>query len=43
MPAPKNALYNASLKDLDEVLRKLRDNKLIYDIKCTYRVEGDGE
>lgn len=35
--------HNASLKDLEEVLRKLRDNKLIYDIKCTYRVEGDGE
>lgn len=35
--------HQASLKDLDEVLQKLRDNKLVHDIKCTYRVEGDGE
>ncbi|MGM9929187.1 MAG: homoserine dehydrogenase [Bacillus sp. (in: firmicutes)] len=35
--------HQASRKDLDEVLAKLRDNSLIHDIKCTYRVEGDGE
>ncbi|MGM9925545.1 MAG: homoserine dehydrogenase [Bacillus sp. (in: firmicutes)] len=33
--------HRASKRNVEEVLQKLRDNNLVYDIKSNYRVEGD--
>ena len=33
--------HRASLQDFEDILNQLRDNELVYDIKSTYRVEGE--
>lgn len=33
--------HRASLQDFEEILNQLKDNVLVYDIKSTYRVEGE--
>jgi len=35
--------HEASLKDYEEILQKLRDLEVVYEVKSSYRVEGEGQ